>query len=129
MEKMHEWYCTKLDGTFDTIVCARWRLRLKQAIDDYDKAAREKDEALVKEFSQAHGEQMKALQKQVHEAKEQANKEETARLEKELKKVRQEGQSAFFEMHRKWCEEGDGKDDADSMACKRWREHMSKSEL
>ena len=28
IERMHEWYCTSLDGTHDTLLCAKWRLRL-----------------------------------------------------------------------------------------------------
>jgi len=129
MEKMHEWYCTQLDGTHDTVVCARWRLRLKNSVEAYDAAAREKDQAFVKEFTVAKGAQLTELQKKLHEAKEAANKEETERLDAELKKARGESQAAFFEMHRRWCEEGAGKDTPDSPACKRWREHMNKAEL
>jgi len=32
-------------------------------------------------------------------------------------------------MHRAWCEEGAGKDDAASKACHNWREHTAKTEL
>ena len=32
-EKIHEWYCTSLDGTHDSLLCARWRLRLKGAVE------------------------------------------------------------------------------------------------
>ena len=32
LERMHEWYCTNLDGTHDLPLCARWRLRLRGAV-------------------------------------------------------------------------------------------------
>ena len=109
---------------------ARWRLRLKGAVEAYDKAARDKDERMVKEMNQVQGDRMRALRKQIHDAKEQASVEETARLEAELEKAQRESRLEFIEMHRAWCTaEGKGKDDADSMACKRWREWMDKSEL
>lgn len=88
IERMHEWYCTSLDGTHDTALCARWRLRLKGAVDAYDAVAREKDEKAVKEMAQAHGEKMRELQQKLHAAKEQAAAEETARLEAALKRAR-----------------------------------------
>ena len=84
---MHE-YCTSLDGTHDTTLCARWRLRLKGAVEAYDAVAREKDEKAVKEMAQAHGEKMRELQQKLHAAKEQAAAEETARLEAALKQAR-----------------------------------------
>ena len=59
----------------------------------------------------------------------QAAAEETARLEAALKQARRESQEEFFAMHKAWCTEGNGKDDADSPACKRWREWMGKTEL
>ena len=43
--------------------------------------------------------------------------------------ARRDSQEEFFEMHRAWCTEGKGKDDAESFACKRWREWMGKTEL
>ena len=88
IERMHEWYCTSLDGTHDTTLCARWRLRLKGAVEAYDAVAREKDEKAVKEMAQAHGEKMRELQQKLHAAKEQAAAEETARLEAALKQAR-----------------------------------------
>merc|ERR1719424_2818486 len=45
IERMHEWYCTSLDGTRDSLLCTKWRLRLKGAVEAYDAAAREKDQA------------------------------------------------------------------------------------
>ena len=59
----------------------------------------------------------------------QAAAEETARLEAALKQARRESQEEFFAMHKAWCTEGKGKDDADSPACERWREWMGKTEL
>jgi len=130
LERMHEWYCTSLDGTHDQLLCARWRLRLKGAVEAYDAVAREKDEKMVKEMGHAQGERVRTLQKQLHESKETTGAEETARLEAELKKARRESQHNFFEMHRLWCTaEGKGKDEPESPACKRWREWMVKSEL
>ena len=32
LERIHEWYCTNLDGTHDLPLCARWRLRLRGAV-------------------------------------------------------------------------------------------------
>tara|TARA_B110001452_G_scaffold241092_1_gene223064 strand:- start:715 stop:855 length:141 start_codon:yes stop_codon:yes gene_type:complete len=46
--------------------------------------------------------------------------------------VRQESQKDFFEMHRAWCDEGPGKEQeeaGESIACKRYREWASKTEL
>ena len=88
LERIYEWYCTSLDGTHDNILCARWRLRLKGAVEAYDAVAREKDEKAVKEMAQAHGEKMRELQQKLHAAKEQAAAEETARLEAALKQAR-----------------------------------------
>jgi len=129
IEKMHEWYCTSLDGTHDMLLCARWRLRLKGAVEAYDALAREKDQKAVKDMAQVQGVRMRELQQQLHAAKETAAAEETARLEAALKQARRESQEEFFEMHRVWCTEGKGKDDADSLACKKWREWMGKTEL
>jgi len=129
VERMHEWYCTSLDGTHDSLLCARWRLRLKGAVEAYDAVAREKDQAAVKEMAQAQGEKMRELQQLLHKAKEQAAAEETTRLEVALKQARRESQEQFFAMHKAWCTEGKGKDDADSPACKRWREWLGKTEL
>lgn len=72
------------------------------------------------------------LNKKIHEAKEQGQVEESARLTAALKKSRHEAQRDFFEMHRAWCDEGPGKEDeegGESMACKRYREWASKTEL
>ena len=43
--------------------------------------------------------------------------------------ARRMGQEEYFDMHRAWCTEGKGKDDADSLVCKRWQEAMGKAEL
>ena len=46
-----------------------------------------------------------------------------------LFQARRESQEQFFAMHKAWCTEGKGKDDADSPVCQRWREAMGKAEL
>jgi len=129
IERMHEWYCTSLDGTHDTLLCAKWRLRLKGALDAYDAAARAKDEQYVKEISQAVGDRMRELQQRLHVAKEQAAAEETANLEASLEQARRVGQEEYIAMHKAWCTEGKGKEDPDSLVCKRFFEAMGKAEL
>ena len=46
-----------------------------------------------------------------------------------LSQARRESQEQFFAMHKAWCTEGKGKDDAGSPACRRWREWLGKTEL
>ena len=55
--------------------------------------------------------------------------EEVERLKAELMKARPGTGDDYWEMHRAWCEEGAGKDDAASKACENWREHAAKTEL
>lgn len=129
IERMHEWYCTSLDGTHDTFLCAKWRLRLKGSVDAYDAVARQKDEQYVKKISEAVGDRMSELQQRLHLAKEQAAAEETARLEASLEQARRVGEEEYVAMHKAWCTEGKGKEDPDSLVCKRFFEAMGKAEL
>eukprot|EP00316_Scyphosphaera_apsteinii_P023717 CAMPEP_0119350108 /NCGR_PEP_ID=MMETSP1333-20130426/109891_1 /TAXON_ID=418940 /ORGANISM="Scyphosphaera apsteinii, Strain RCC1455" /LENGTH=334 /DNA_ID=CAMNT_0007362719 /DNA_START=195 /DNA_END=1199 /DNA_ORIENTATION=+ len=123
MEQLHEWYCTSTRPEIEeSVVCMGWRLRMK--------TLSEEERARYNELQQARLIERRQVMEQLEQARASHDEEATTKAQAELNELREHGRSAFNEMRRAWCEEGEAKDKGDaSEVCRRWRLETIKSEL